>query len=332
MNRREFMVVAGGAAALSSLAAARAQTRESLRRIGVLMGYAEDDPSARSFAAAFLEGLQASGWQPGQDVQVEYRWAGGDVSRIRKFAKELVESGPDVILANTTPVTAALHQETSTIPVVFVIVSDPIGSGLITNLSKPGGNITGFINVEGSMGGKWLQLLMEIAPEIKRAALMFNPDTAPGGGGFFQDSFNSAARSEGIEPITTAVRSEVGIEAAILGMAGEPRAGLVVSADSFMVVHRRAIISLANRNRIPAIFFTPAFTKDGGLIAYGADSRDVFHRAGPYVARVLRGEKPGDLPVQVPVKFELVINLKTAKALGLTVSPTLLSRADSVIE
>jgi len=239
---------------------------------------------------------------------------------------------PDAILANTTPVTVALHRETQAIPIIFVIVSDPIGAGLITSLSRPGGNITGFINVEASMGGKWLELLKQVAPNIKRAALMFNPDTAPGGGAYFLDSFKSAARSLAVEPITAAVRDDADIEKAITALGGDSSGGIVVSADGFMVVHRKSIISLADRNHVPAIFFTPAFPKDGGLMAYGADSLDVFKRAGPYVARILRGEKPNDLPVEVPIKFELVINLKTAKSLGIEVPHNLLVIADEVIE
>jgi putative tryptophan/tyrosine transport system substrate-binding protein len=303
-----------------------------MRHIGVLMGYAESDPSARSFVAAFVQSLEQSGWKQGQNVSIEYRWAGGDVDRIQKFARELVEKHPDVILANTTPVTVALHRETQTIPIIFVIVSDPIGAGLITNLSRPGGNITGFINVEASMGGKWLELLKEVAPNIRKTAIMFNPDTAPGGGLYFSGSFKSAAGSLGVEPITAAVRSDADIESAITALGGDAGGGLVVSADGFMVVHRKSIILLAAQSHVPAIFFTPAFPKDGGLLAYGADSLDVFKRAGPHVARILRGEKPSNLPVEVPIKFELVINLKTAKALGLTVPSTLIARADEVIE
>jgi putative tryptophan/tyrosine transport system substrate-binding protein len=296
------------------------------------MGYAENDPTARVFAAAFAHSLEESGWKDGKNVSIEYRWASGDVNLTQKFAKELVEGKPDVILANTTPVTVALHRETQAIPIIFVIVSDPIGAGLITSLSRPGGNITGFINVEASLGGKWLELLKQVAPNIKRAAFMFNPDTAPGSGAYFLDSFKSAARALAVEPITAAVRDDADIEKAITALGGDSGGGIVVSADGFMVVHRKSIISLADHNHVPAIFFTPAFPKDGGLMAYGADSLDVFKRAGPYVARILQGEKPNDLPVQVPTKFELVINLKTAKALGIEVPHNLLVIADQVIE
>ena len=330
MRRREVITFLGGLAIVWPLAV-QAQQGRRVRRIGVLMGYAETDPSAQSLLATFVQSVQQSGWTVGQNISIESRWAGGDTKRIEKFAKELVELQPDVILANTTPVTVALHRETQRIPIVFAIVSDPVGAGLVAKLSQPGGNITGFINIEAMMGGKWLELLKEIAPDVRRAAIMFNPDTAPGGGSYFLPSFETAARSLRIEPITAAVRNDADIESAVTTLR-ESDGGLVVSADSFMLVHRRSIISLTARNSVPAIFFTPAFPKDGGLLAYGANSLDVFRRAGPYVDRVLRGSKPGDLPVQVPTKFELVINLKTARTLGLTVPPTLLARADEVIE
>jgi ABC-type uncharacterized transport system substrate-binding protein len=331
MRRREFITLFSGAAITWPLAA-RAQQREQMRRIGVLMGYAQSDPSARSLVAAFVRSLEESGWTDGRNVSIEYRWAGGDVNRIRNFAKELVETRPDVIVANTTPVAVAVHQATRTIPIVFVIVSDPVGAGLVPQLSQPGGNVTGFINVEASMGGKWLEILKEAAPRVRRAAIMFNPNTAPGGGSYFSGSFEAAARSLAVEPITAAVHSDADIEGAITALGRDSDGGLVVSADGSMLVHRASIISLAARSNVPAIFFTPVFPKDGGLMAYGANSLDIFRRAGPYVERILRGAKPGDLPVQVPTKFELVINLKTAKALGLTVPTTLLVRADEVIE
>jgi putative ABC transport system substrate-binding protein len=333
MKRREFIALLGGAATpLLWPLAVRAQGGDRVRRVGVLMGYAKSDSSAQSFFAGFVQSLRELGWTVGQNLLIEDRWAGGDINQIQKFAKELVEIKPDAILANTTPVTVALHRETLTIPIIFVIVSDPVGAGVIASLSHPRGNITGFINIEASMGGKWLELLKQNAPDVRRAAIMFNPDTAPGAGSYFSPSFNAAAQSLGVEPITAAVRSDADIEKAITALGRESGGGLVVSADGFMVVRRRSIISVAAQNKVPAIFFTPAFPKDGGLLAYGADSLDVFRRAGPYVDRVLRGTKPGDLPVQVPVKFGLVINLKTAKALGLTVPDKLLVAADEVIE
>ena len=329
MQRREFITFLGGVAIVWPLAAGAAGPAGATDR------RADGIRRERSVSAIFVGNICTEPSTIGVDRWSKHfdriRWAGGDTKRIEKFAKELVELRPDVILANTTPVTVALHRETRTIPIVFAIVSDPVGAGLVAKLSQPGGNITGFINIEALMGGKWLELLKEIAPGVRRAAIMFNPDTAPGGGSYFLPSFETAARSLGVEPITAAVRSDADIESAVTALR-ESDGGLVVSADGFMLVHRRSIISLTARNSVPAIFFTPAFPKDGGLLAYGANSLDVFRRAGPYVDRVLRGAKPGDLPVQVPTKFELVINLKTAKALGLTVPPTLLARADEVIE
>jgi ABC-type uncharacterized transport system substrate-binding protein len=330
-KRRDFIKLLGGAAATWPLTA-RGQQLEPMRRISVLMGYAESDPAAQSFVEAFVKGLQESGWTDGRNVSIEYRWARGDIDRIRNFAKELVEKKPDVILANTTPVAVALHRETRTIPIVFAIVSDPVGDGLVVSLSRPGANLTGFINIEASMGGKWLELLKESAPRIRRAAIMFNPDTAPARGSYFSPSFETAAQSLDVEPITAAVRSAADIEAVITALGRDSPGGLVVSADGFMVVQRAAIISLTSRNHVPAIFFRPDFARDGGLLAYGASSVAVFYRAASYVDRVLRGARPSELPVQVPTKFELVINLRTAKSLGLDVPQTLLARADEVIE
>ena len=312
--------------------AARAQQSARIPRIGLLMGYAESDPTAQPFVAAFVQGLQQLGWTDGRNIRIVYRWAVADVNQIQKFAKELVEIQPDVILANSTPVTAALHQKTGSIPIVFATVSDPVGAGFVTSLAQPGGNITGYNNIEASLGGKWLELLKEMAPGVRRAAIMFNPDTAPGEGSYFLNSFEVAARSLGVEPITAAVRSDADIERAITALGRESGGGLVVSADVFMFVHRASIISLATRNRVPAIFPNPVATTDGGLLAYGADNPDVFRYAATYVDRVLRGAKPRDLPVQVPTIFRLIINLKTVETLGLTVPLTLQARADEVIE
>ena len=331
MNRRKFITLLGGTSAAWPLAA-RAQQPERVRRIGVLMGYADSDPAARSFIAAFVRGLEESGWTDGRNVRIEYRWAVGDVEQMRTFAKELVALQPDVILANTTPVTLALHRATRTIPIVFAIVSDPVSEGLVASLSRPGGNITGFINMEASMGGKWLELLKEIAPGVKRAAIMFNPDTAPGRGSYFLGSFEAAAQSLAVEPIMAAVRSDADIERVITDLTREPGGGLVASSDGFILVHRASLVSLTARHKVPAIYGSQVSPKAGGLLAYGADNLDIFRRAAPYVDRILRGAKPADMPVQVPTKFELVINLKTASALGLTVPPQLLARADEVIE
>jgi putative ABC transport system substrate-binding protein len=281
---------------------------------------------------AFVQGLAQLGWANARNVQIDVRWTGGDIGRMRTFAKELVELQPDVIFAGTTPVTAALQRETRTIPIVFVIVSDPIGSGFVRSLPRPGGNITGFINVEAAMAGKWLEMLKEIAPHIRRAAIMFNPDTAPGGGAYFLGPFEAAAQSLAVEPITARVSSDAEIEAEMASL-GREQGGLVIMTDSFMDVHQRTLISLAARNSVPAIGADlPRFAKEGGLLSYGANFPDIFRRASPYVDRILRGANPDDLPVQAPTKYELIINLKTAKALGLDVPPILLARADEVIE
>jgi putative ABC transport system substrate-binding protein len=330
MKRRAFIMLLGGAAAGWPLAV-RAQQPGSIRRIGVLMGWAESDPEAKADLAAFVQGLAQLGWADGRNVRIDYRWANGDVDRMRTFAKELAELRPDVILANTTPATVALQRETRTIPIVFVIVSDPVGAGLVASLARPGGNITGFINIEASLGGKWLELLKEIAPAVRRVAIMFNPDTAPGGGSYFLGPFETAAKSIAVEPITAPVRSDAEIESVITSL-GREQGGLVVMTDGYMTVHRGFIISLAARNHVPAIYAESFSAKDGGLLSYGANSLDIFRHAAPYVDRILRGVTPSDLPVQVPSLFELVINLKTAKALGLAVPPSLLAIADEVIE
>jgi len=265
-------------------------------------------------------------------VQIDYRWAVGDVERMRMLARELIALQPDVIVTNTTPVTAAVHSETNTVPVVFVIVSDPVGAGFVASLSRPGGNITGFINVEGSFGGKWLDLLTEVAPQVRRVAMMFNPNTAPAGGTYFMPSFEAAARAHGVEPIAAPVRERDDIERVLTSLGREASSGLVVQADGFLLVNRTTIISLAARYNIPAIYPLRVWAQDGGLLSYGADNRDMFRRAAPYVHRLLRGAKPADLPVDLPTKFELVLNLKTARALGLTPSLTLQAIAEEVIE
>jgi putative ABC transport system substrate-binding protein len=330
IGRRDFITLLGGAAAWPL--AASAQQADRIRKIGVLMGWAESDPEAKSDLAAFVQGLGQLGWVGGRNLRIESRWAGGNTDQMHTFAKELVETQPDVILSNTTPATAALQRETHTIPIVFVVVSDPVGAGFLTSLARPGGNITGFINIESSLGGKWLELLIEMAPWVKRAAIMFNPDTAPGGGSYFLGPFEAAARSFAVEPITAPVRSDIEMEKVITQLGSEPGGGLVLMTDSFIFVHRGTIISLAARNNVPAIYAESVSAKDGGLLSLGANYLDVFRRAAPYIDRILRGERPADLPVQVPTKFELVINLKTAKALGLTVPVSLLASADEVIE
>jgi ABC-type uncharacterized transport system substrate-binding protein len=330
MQRRDFITLLGGAAAAWPLAA-RAQQPERMRRVGVLMGRSESDGGAQSDLAAFVHDLQQLGWTAGRNIQIDYRWANGDVDRMRSFAKELVGLQADVILANTTPVTAALQKETRAIPIVFVIVSDPVGAGFVAGLPRPGGNITGFINIEASMGGKWLQLLKEIAPGIRRVAIMFNPDTAPGGGSYFMAPFEVAAHSLALEWFTAPVRNDVEIEN-VMSSLGQDRGGLVLPSDGFIQTHRKHIISMAALHNVPAIYAERISAKDGGLLSYGTNMLDIFRRSAGYVDRILRGETPNVLPVQVPTRFELVINLRTAKALGLTVPLTLQVTADEVIE
>src|SRR5262245_272154 len=329
MNRREFILVLGCSNAWPLVV--RAQQGERMRRIGVLMGYAEDDLEAQSRLAAFTRALAALGWTEGRNLRIDIRWGAGDVNRASTFARELVALQPEVILSNTTPVTAALQRETRIVPIVFLVVSDPIGSGFAETLARPGGNITGFINLEASLVGKWLELLKEIAPSVTRVAVMFNPETAPYAD-FYLQPLQAAAPVLGMKPITATVRSEAEIEEVISGLAQEAGGGLMVMTDSFMTVHRKSIVALTARYKVPAISFIAPMTAEGGLISYGVNIVDLFQRAALYVDRILRGMKPADLPVQVPTKFELAINLKTAKALGLPISPSLLVRANVVIE
>ena len=330
MKRRAFISALGGAGLWPLVASA--QQPERMRRIGVLMAFDENDPKTKNWLSNFMQGLADLGWADGRTVRTDVRWAAGNVDRMRTFAKELIDLKPDVILAGTTPATAALQRETRAIPIVFVIVSDPVGSGFVAGLPRPGGNITGFTNVEAALGGKWLEMLKEIAPRVRRVAIMFNPDTAPSGGAYFLGSFEAAARSLAVESITARVRSDAEIEAEIASL-GSEQTGLVLMPDSFMQVHQGTVISLTARNNVPAIGADlPGFAKEGGLLSYGASFSDIFRRAASYVDRILRGANPGDLPVQAPTKYELAINLMTAKALGLEVPPTLLARADEVIE
>jgi putative tryptophan/tyrosine transport system substrate-binding protein len=331
MKRREFIALLGGAAATVPFAV-RAQQAEPMRRIGVLIGFDENDPEAKAYPSGLTRGLAQLGWTDGRNVRIDIRWAAGSVERMKMFAKELVDLQPDVIVASSTPVTAAVQRETRTIPIVFVTVADPIRAGFVTSLSYPGGNLTGFTNLEISIAGKCLGLLTDIAPSVKRVAMMFNPDTAPGGGSFFLPSFEAAARSLTVEPIIAPVRSDAEIEMVITALGREPGGGIVALQDAFMGVHRAAIISLAAGNKVPAVGAHPQyFARDGGLLSYGADIGDLFRRAAPYVDRILRGAKPAELPVQQPTKFELVINLKTAKALGLKIPQSIMVLADEIL-
>jgi putative tryptophan/tyrosine transport system substrate-binding protein len=295
------------------------------------MATAENDFSRNAFVTGFLQALHELGWTNGRNLRMDVRWAGDDVDRMRMLAKELADLQPDVILASTTLVTAAVQRETRTIPIVFVLVADPVGAGFVAGLPRPGGNITGFISQEAGTGGKWVELLTEIAPGVKRVAIMFNPDTAVDGGSYFLPSFEAAARSLKVEPIIAPVHDDAEIETVITSLGREPRGGLVVY-DAFVFSHRAPTILLVARNNVPAICPASVFARDGGLLSYGPDPEDMFRRSASYVDRILRGAKPADLPVQLPIKFEMAINAKTAKALGIEVPPSLLAIADEVIE
>jgi putative ABC transport system substrate-binding protein len=284
------------------------------------MGPDENDPVAKTYLSAFTQALLDLGWTDGRNVRMNLRWGGTDTNRIRALAHELVGLQPDIILTNTSPATAAAQRETRTIPIVFVNVLDPVASGLVARLDRPSGNITGFAAYEASMPGKWLELLSEIAPGLKRAAIMFNPDTALASA--FMPSLEKAARSLKAELIIAPVHSDVEIETAIIDLGREPGGGLVVIPDAFMVAHRASIISAAARNNVPAVYSLPEFVRDGGLLSYGVDLVDNFRRAATLVDRILRGANPAELPVQLPTKIKMVVNLKTAKALGLTVPST----------
>jgi len=333
MRRREFFTLLGGAAATGAWPlVARAQQPERVRRIAVLMVDAESDPEGQSSAKAIRNGLKQFGWIEGSSLKIDYRWAAGDAGLIRKFAKELVELQPDVILARSTPACAALRAETRTIPIVFTTVSDPIGSGFVANLAHPGGNITGFANFESSISGKWLGLLKEIAPRITRVGAMYNPETAPYAP-YYVRPLEVAAKSFSVEPISVAVHNDADIRRAIAELAREPNGGLIILPDAFTTSrHRTQIVEQAARHQVPAVYPYGFIAVEGGLMSYGIDVTDLYQRAASYIDRIFHGTKPSDLPVQQPTKFELVINLKTAKALDITVPPTLLTRADDVIE
>ena len=287
-----------------------------MRRIGVLMAYAESDPEAQAWVAAFREGLQKLGWTEGRNIRIDTRWAASDAELMQRFAKELVALQPDLILSSSTPTTAALLQQTRTIPIIFAVVADPVGSGFVASFPRPGGNVTGFTNFEPTMAGKWLELLKEIAPRVNRVALLFNPATAPYVE-YYLNPFKAAAASFAVEAIAAPVRDTSELESVIAAQAREPNGGLIVMPDTFMTAHRAEITSLAARYRLPAVYSFRFFAELGGLLSYGNDRLDNFRRAATYADRILKGEKPSELPVQAPAKFELVINLKTAKALGL---------------
>jgi len=328
MRRREFITLAGAVTAWPF--AARAQPSVQMRRIGMLVGSA-DNAEGRSRLSAFRETLQAQGWIEGRNVQIDLRWGAANTELTQKFAKEIVSAGPDVIFAETTPVVTAVLQDSRRIPLVFVNVSDPLGSGFVASLARPGGLVTGFISNEASLASKWLELLKEIAPGMKRAALLFNPDTASYVGPFWT-AFVSAAASFSIEPMAARVHDAGELQSALADLAGAPDSGLVVMAEIFATVHQQRIIKLAAEHRLPAVYPFDFFARNGGLMSYGVDIDNLFSRAAFYVDRILKGEKPAELPVQAPTKFQLIINLKTVKALGLTVPQSLLATADEVIE
>jgi ABC-type uncharacterized transport system substrate-binding protein len=327
MRRRAFITLLGGAVAWPL--AARAQQAGPRYRIGVMLGFEANDPEARRYIAALKEGLQDLGWTDGRNIEFDYRWPAADPERIRAGAIELVGTRPSVILVNSTPATRILHRETQTVPVIFVNIADPIRSGFVASLANPGGNLTGFTNFEPAMGGKWLELLKEIAPDRTRTALLFNPNTHSGQ--YFR-LIETVAPSLGMESMQLPVKDAAEIERGIASLGQRQKAGLVVMPDTFATVHRDLIIALAALHGVPAIYPFRNFVKAGGLISYGLDDADLYRRAASYVDRILKGAKPADLPVQAPSKFELVINLKSAKALGLDVPGFLQQRADEVIE
>jgi putative ABC transport system substrate-binding protein len=331
MRRREFIALIGGAAAAWPLAG-RTQQADRMRRMGVLMPLAADDPVGQARIAALREGLEKLGWIEGRNIRIDTRWmTTGDVESMQRFAKELVALQPDLIITQSTPITATVLQETHSIPIVFALVADPIGSGFVANFAHPGGNVTGFVTMVPTMASKWLELLKEIAPHVARVAFLFNPATAT----YFEywlNPFKAAAVSFAVEAIAAPVRDRSELESVIGEQARTPNGGLVVMPDTFTDAYRVEITSLAARYRLPAVYPYRQFTAVGGLLSYGDDLIDNFRRAPTYVDRILKGAKPSELPVQAPVKFELVINLKTAKALGLDVPPLLQQRADEVIE
>jgi putative ABC transport system substrate-binding protein len=329
MKRRQFITLLGGAAVAWPVTA-RAQQGERMRRVGVLTPYAADDREARARLAAFLQALQQLGWADGRNVRIDSRWGAGNASDIRKFAAELVALALDVILADSSASVAALLQETRSVPIVFAIVADPVGAGYVDSLARPGGNITGFSNFEYSITGKWLELLKDIAPRVTRAAVLRDSTIAAGPGQF--GAIQAVAPSLGMDLRAIDVRDAGEIERAIAAFARDSNGGLIVTGSPAATFHRKLIIALAARHRLPAVYANRQFAAGGGLISYGPDFVDQYRRAAGYVDRILKGEKPADLPVQAPTRYELIVNLKTATALGLEVQPTLLARADEVIE
>jgi len=329
MRRREFIKVIAGSAAAWPLAA-RAQQNKQMRRVGALMPFAANDPQAQTRNAAFLQGLQQLGWIVGHNLQIDYRWSGGNEDDTRKYAAELVALAPDVILASGSATVGPLRRATRTVPIVFALVIDPVGSGYVNSMARPGGNVTGFTPFDYSIGAKWLELLKQIAPSVTQAAVIRDPAITAGIG--MWGAIQSVSPSVAIEVSPINVGDAGEIERALIEFARSPNGGLIVTGSALAVFHRDLIIALAARHRLPAVYYDGYFVAAGGLISYGADNVEQYRLAASYVDRILKGEKPADLPVQVTTKYELIVNLKTAKALGLTIPATVLSRADEVIE
>jgi ABC-type uncharacterized transport system substrate-binding protein len=328
IRRRQFMELIGGAVAWPL--AARAQQPDRVRRIAVLMGFAEGDPEAQRYIKAFLQGLQQLGWAQGRNVQIDYRWGRADPERIKTYAVEIVQLKPDVILISTALVLQPLKQLTGTIPIVFTQMNDPVESGFVASMARPGGNITGFTSLEVTVGGKWLEMLKEIAPSVTRAAVILNPVQPPQVA--ILRAIEAVAPSAGVLLTTAGVQDAAAIERAVIAFARESNGGLIVLPNPVTIGQRELINALAVRHRLPAVYAYRYFVTDGGLMSYGVDAVDLYRRAAGYVDRILKGEKPDDLPVQAPTKYELVINLKAAKAIGLTIPESFLMRADEVIE
>ena len=331
MRRRDFITLVGGAAASWPLVA-RAQQHDEVHRIGVVVNVAADDAEAQAGLAALKQTLHQLGWSEGRNLQVDFRGAAGDPERMQAFAKELVALQPRVILTRSTPVTAALLKQTRTIPIVFTVVSDPVGERFVESLARPGGNATGFTNVESSLTGKWLELLKEVAPRVKRVAFIFNPELAPGGGSYYTRLIEASAPPFAVTPIIAPVRSVADLERTIGEFVREPNGGLVVLPDVTTFFNRQLIVALADRYHVPAIYAFGIVVIEGGLMSYGIDTVDQFRQAAGYIDRILKGAKPAELPVQLPAKFVMSINLKIAKGLGLDVPLLLQQRADEVID
>jgi putative tryptophan/tyrosine transport system substrate-binding protein len=329
--KRRELITLFGSAAVSWPLAARAQQREGMRRIGVLSGFAADDSEGQARIAAFRRGMQEQGWSEGRNLQIDYRWAGPDAGWIKAFAADLVGTSPSVILALSSPSVAALREATRSVPVVFVGIGDPVGQGFVASLAQPGGNITGFTGFEFSLGGKWLGFLKELAPGVSRAAFLFHPEIGPYYLSWLK-SVEAAATPLGVQITAVPIRAAADVEAAIRTIAALPNGGLIVEPDSYTSANRRLIIELAARYQLPAVYAYAREPAEGGLLSYGPDESDLFRRSASYVDRILKGEQPANLPVQQPLKYELVINVKTAKALGLIIPNTLLISADVVIE